>query len=104
GALVQTTGGRAPMFRVEYLRPGHSSWWSLASSVARRMGLGHAAAGTWIVFLLIALMITVVTLASRLILSGDAMSRPPAAEAGKNLRRIPSVLQPIPRVLRRIPR
>jgi hypothetical protein len=73
GAQVQTTTasgstGRAVRFRVEYLRVGHSSWLSLASSVAHRMGLGHAPSGTWIVFLLIALMITVAALASRLIL------------------------------------
>jgi len=32
------------------------------------MGLGHAASGTWVVFLLIALMIVVAVLASRLLL------------------------------------
>lgn len=71
GARVPATagGGRGGVrLRIEYLRPGHSSWWSLSSSVARRMGLGHAPGGTWIVFLLIALMITVATLASRLVL------------------------------------
>jgi hypothetical protein len=61
-------GGNAVRFRIEYLRPGDSSWWSLASTVARRMGWGHAPSGTWIVFLLIALMITVATLVSRLLL------------------------------------
>lgn len=55
-------------FRIEYLRAGHSSWWSLASSVAHRMGLGHAASGTWLVFLVIALMLAVAALATRLIL------------------------------------
>jgi hypothetical protein len=53
---------------MEYLRPGRKSWWSLASSVAHHMGLGHAASGTWIVFLVLALMLTVVILASRLAL------------------------------------
>ena len=53
------SAGRTVNFRVEYLRAGHGSWWSRASSVARHMGLGHAASGTWIVFLLIALMITI---------------------------------------------
>jgi hypothetical protein len=33
--------------RVEYLRPGHSSWWSLARGVAWRMGLGHAGGGAF---------------------------------------------------------
>jgi hypothetical protein len=55
-------------FAVEYLRPGSSSWWSLASTVARRMGFGHAPSGTWIVFLLLALTIAIVALASRLLL------------------------------------
>ena len=63
GAIRYTQG-----FRIEYLRAGRSSWWSLASSVAHRMGLGRAASGTWIVFLVIALMILVATLASRLVL------------------------------------
>jgi hypothetical protein len=73
GTVVRRTAAngsasRTVNFRVEYLRAGHESWWSLASSVARHMGLGHAASGTWIVFFLIALMITVATLASRLVL------------------------------------
>lgn len=54
--------------RVEYLRPGRSSWWSQALSVARRMGLGHAGSGTWSVLLVIILMVSVVFLCSRLIL------------------------------------
>ena len=60
--------GVARRFRVEYLRPGHRSWWSLTSYVAHRMGFGRAPSGTWVVFLVIALMITIATLASRLIL------------------------------------
>jgi hypothetical protein len=68
---VRTPAGgtrEAVRFRVEYLRPGNTSWWSMASSVAHRVGFGHAPGGTWIVFLLIALMITVAVLASRLVL------------------------------------
>jgi hypothetical protein len=68
GAMVQSATGTSARLRVEYLRPGHRSWWSLASSVAHRMGLGHAPSGTWIVFVLIALMITVAALATRLVL------------------------------------
>ena len=56
------------MLRFEYLRPGSSSWWSLASSVAHRMGLGRSPAGTWIVFFLIAIMIAVAALASLMVL------------------------------------
>jgi hypothetical protein len=73
GAEVRTTtaSGRIASgvrFRVEYLQPDHRSWWSLVGSVARLMGLGHAPGGTWIVFLLLALMITIATLASWLVL------------------------------------
>jgi hypothetical protein len=50
--------------RIEYLRPGHRSWWSMVSSVARRMGIGHAPGGAWIVFLLIALMAAAAAIAS----------------------------------------
>lgn len=55
--------------RVEYLRPGSSSWWSLASSIAYRMGLGRAVSGTWITFLALALMVAVGVLAARLVLA-----------------------------------
>jgi hypothetical protein len=69
GALARTiAGGEAPSFRVEYLQPGSKSWWSLASGVAHRMGLGHAPSGTWIVFLLIAFMVAVAALAVQLII------------------------------------
>lgn len=73
GVLVRPTGVSGTPeteagFAVEYLRPGSSSWWSLASAVGRRMGFGHAPSGTWIVFLLLVLTITIVALASRLLL------------------------------------
>jgi hypothetical protein len=55
-------------FRVEYLRAGGRSWWSLASPVARRMGFGHAAGGNWGVLLVIALVASVFLVASRLLL------------------------------------
>jgi hypothetical protein len=68
GTVIPTAGGKYVKLRFEYLRPGDASWWSLASSIARRMGFGHAPSGTWVVFLLLAAMIAVATLASRLIL------------------------------------
>jgi hypothetical protein len=49
---------------VEYLAPADRSWWSSAQSVARRIGLGRAPAGTWVALLLLALMAAVTTLAS----------------------------------------
>ncbi len=66
-ALAMTTGDghRLPgRMRIEFVRPGRRSWWSLASSVARRMGLGHTAAGTWVVLLLAAVMAAVLAGAS----------------------------------------
>jgi hypothetical protein len=53
---------------VEYVRAGSSSWWSLAPSVARRMGLGRAWAGTWVAALVALLMATGIVLASWLTL------------------------------------
>jgi hypothetical protein len=40
-------------FTVEYMRPASGSWWSMAESLARRMGLGHAPAGTWLAALVV---------------------------------------------------
>jgi hypothetical protein len=54
--------------RVEYLHPSHSSWWSLAPEVERRMGLGRAPSGAWPVLLAVALMVGVFGLCARVIL------------------------------------
>jgi hypothetical protein len=100
GALVKNAAGvEVPGFRVEYLQSGSKSWWSLASGVAERMGRGHAPSGTWIVFLLIALMIAVAALASQLIIREVRI-----AEAQDMLRQIPGTLGQIPRTLGQIPR
>jgi hypothetical protein len=70
GARVHTSaGGEVVWLRLEYLRHGSASWASLAASVARRMGLAHAPAGTWVAFALIAAMVAVCALTARLILS-----------------------------------
>ncbi len=53
--------------RVEYLQEGATSWWSTALSVARRMGLGRAFAGTWISLLVLLLMLMLTLVALRLI-------------------------------------
>jgi hypothetical protein len=66
--LVVTGRLRNVMLRMEYLRPGQSSWLSLTSSIAYHMGLGRAASGTWIVFLALALMLGIAALATRLTL------------------------------------
>lgn len=58
-------GGR---LRVEYMRPGHTSWLSIAPEVARRIGLGRGAAGTWWVLLGLAFMAGAIAVSSRLVL------------------------------------
>lgn len=68
--LAATVDG-APLpgrMRIEYLGRGDRSWLSLAKQVARRLGLGHAPSGTWIVLPLAALMLTAVTLGAWLLL------------------------------------
>jgi hypothetical protein len=54
-------------FTVEYMRSAHSSWWSLAQSVARHIGLGRAPSGGWVVLLLLTSMAVAVASASRLL-------------------------------------
>jgi hypothetical protein len=69
GASVRVAGGAPEIaLRMEYLRPGQSSWLSLAPSVARRMGIAHAPSGTFVAYLVIATMIAVSAVASRLVL------------------------------------
>lgn len=68
GARVQSGGVPAVWLRMEYLRPGRSSWLSLASSIARRMGIAHAPSGAWGAYLVIAFMIAVCVVSSRLLL------------------------------------
>jgi hypothetical protein len=68
---AQSESGPLPgRLRVEFLRPGRSSWWSHAGAVARRMGLGHALSGVWRVLLLALLMGVVLVLCSRAVLTG----------------------------------
>jgi hypothetical protein len=61
GSKAATTnaaqGHQGERLRIEYLRPGPSSWLSLSREVARRLGLGRAAsgAGNAIVVLLLTL-------------------------------------------------
>ncbi len=60
----ETLPGR---MNIEYLRPGPSSWWSRASAVAHRLGLGRTASGTWNALLVMALVASFVTLTSWLV-------------------------------------
>jgi hypothetical protein len=55
-------------FTIEYMSAGHSSWWSLAKSAARHMGLGRAPAGSWVALLVLLAMVAAMTSASLLLL------------------------------------
>jgi hypothetical protein len=67
-AATQREGPLPGRIVIEYLRAGKASWWSLARSVARRMGLGHAGSGPAIPLLALALMVAVAVVMSRVIL------------------------------------
>jgi hypothetical protein len=53
--------------RIEYLRPGERSWWSLAATVARNMGFGNFGGGDWNAAFAIALMLALAAVCARLI-------------------------------------
>jgi hypothetical protein len=53
---------------IAYLGPGRGSWWSRVLPVARRMGLGRAFSGTWIVLLVAVMVAAMGILAGRLAL------------------------------------
>jgi len=68
---IQVNGALGPsgvLLRMEYLRRGSRSWLSLAGAIARSMGIGHAPGGTWVVFLLIAVMVAIYVLAACVLL------------------------------------
>jgi hypothetical protein len=52
--------------RLEYLRSGSQSWWSLLPSIFHRIGLGHAVSGAWLAFFALALALAALALALRL--------------------------------------
>ncbi|HSZ68939.1 MAG TPA: DUF2142 domain-containing protein [Solirubrobacteraceae bacterium] len=57
-------GEAASKVRVEYLRPGPSSWWSLVSTVSRRLGIGRAPEGSWVALIPLATMALAALLAT----------------------------------------
>jgi hypothetical protein len=66
--------------KIEYMRPGNRSWWSLALPIARRMGLGRSPSGTWIAFIPLVLMAVAVVLTAWLTLrqlGSSLIARPP---------------------------
>jgi hypothetical protein len=52
GARTRDGSALGVRLRIEYLRPGARTWLALVPSVARRVGLGRWAAGTWVALLL----------------------------------------------------
>jgi hypothetical protein len=105
GSRARASGGAiAVLLRMEYLRPGRRSWLSLAPSAARAMGLDHAPRGAWGAYLVIALMLTVAVLASRLIVREAtphaAARHRPSTRSGRS----PALLDRLRRVLQRVPR
>jgi hypothetical protein len=99
GARVRTAGGKtAAILRMEYLRGGRRSWLSLASSIARNMAIDHAPNAIWIAYLVIAAMIAVVVLASRILLrEARAGERMPSVPAKRQLGRLGRALRRLPR-------
>ncbi len=103
-ASTVTTSAEEPAvgrMRIEYLAAGDRSWWSQILSIARRIGLGRAPSGTWIVLLIVALMAALATLASCLLVrelgasgrGGDRAARAPAersARLARAVRRVPT--------------
>jgi Predicted membrane protein (DUF2142) len=59
--------------RLEYLRSGHTSWWSLVPSIARHLGLGHAIAGIWNAWIVLTLMLAVILFLAWLVLGKAAL-------------------------------
>jgi hypothetical protein len=68
-AVAAVGGGKhlPGRMHIEYLHTGRQSWWSMATSVAHRLGLGRAASGTWNALLVMALATALVALSSWLL-------------------------------------
>ncbi len=69
GEILATGAGQSVVrLRMEYLRPGSSSWLALVPSIASHMGIGRAPSGTWVAYLVVALMGVVALIAVRSLL------------------------------------
>jgi len=96
---------RMEYLRLEYLRPAPTSWWSIAPTIARHLGLGHAAAGIWNALFVLALMLAVVLLVSLLLLGKAGMHARSRAEAPvRVLGKEPKLARRGRAALRRVPR
>ncbi len=79
-AAVAGNGQALPgRMHVEYLRAGDRSWWSLALSTARHLGLGRAWAGTWVALLVLVLAAIVTALTAWRLLALARGATPAAA-------------------------
>jgi hypothetical protein len=113
GLRVKTPSGAISiLLRMEYLTPGGHSWLSQAASIVEAFGLGHAPSGTWVAYLVIAMMLVVTVLASRLVFR-EAAARAPATPKTRRFPRLglrlpkpkpPRPLRALLGTLRRIPR
>jgi hypothetical protein len=81
---------------VEYLRQDDQRWWAAAVPVARRMGLGRAAAGTWVAPFVVALMLTLIFLVARLASREIGSRHRPAAETSTGGHRIGRLVHRLP--------
>lgn len=87
GARHPAPGESRGKVRVEYLRSRPASWWSLAGSVSRRLGLGRAPEGTYAFLIPLLAMLLVALLASWTVFRyvGRARPRAPGPIAGAQL-------------------
>jgi hypothetical protein len=80
--------------KIEFLRSGGRSWWSLASGIAERVGFGRGVSGTWIAGLVIALMAMVLVGSSWLVLTAlghEHSEEDGAVGRARRFRRLPRV-------------
>jgi Predicted membrane protein (DUF2142) len=105
GTKVRTpSGATAILLRLEYLRPGPRSWLSLAAPAADALGLVHGPGGSWIAYLLIAIMVIVTVLAVRLLVR-EVTARAPARRRLRSRGiRPPRALERPLGAVRRVPR
>jgi len=69
GARVTSpSGASAVWLRMEYLRPLSRSWLSRLPAVASVIGVAHAPTGAWVAYLVIAVMLALCALVSRVLL------------------------------------
>jgi hypothetical protein len=76
----RSTGGSMP---IEYMRPGSESWWSYASTVMRRIGLGRGDwGGAWMAWAAAALVLAALALAVRAVVRSVLVDAPIRAAVG----------------------